>query len=59
MSSYEEQRKYMKAKQDIIQAIKSINDLQPEERERLANELFGAVNVAAVMEMWRRFSGMR
>lgn len=40
--------KYDKAKQDLIQALNSIRELEPWQREQLAKELLGA-NVAVAM----------
>ncbi len=37
--------KYLKAKQDLLQAIKSIGELCPQQRRHLAEELFGIQKV--------------
>ena len=39
---YEDNQKYLKAKYDIIQAMKSIQDLSDYQKEQLSKELFGA-----------------
>ena len=36
----EEERKYIDAKNDILKALKSINELTPLQRQQLAQELF-------------------
>ena len=40
---------YDKAKQDIMQAMVSIRKLPPQQQQRLAEELFGAANVATML----------
>ena len=35
---------YKKAKQDLIQAMRSIQKLSPQQQQMLAEELFGAAN---------------
>ena len=40
--------KYVKAKQDLLQAWKSFGELTPAEREVLVREVIGAEKVAAV-----------
>ena len=48
--------KYEKAKQDLINAFYSFGKLSPVQQETLIKELFGAVNVATVLNiMLRRF----
>ena len=42
---------YEKAKQDLITALQSFRMLSPRQQEMLAKELFGAANVAAVVEL--------
>lgn len=46
--------KYEKAKQDIIKACKSFNELSFIQQETLAKQLFGAANVAAVLNIIQR-----
>lgn len=40
--SIEPNDKYEKAKQDVIQAIKSLQELTPEQRKRLVKEALGS-----------------
>lgn len=42
---------YEKAKQDIYTAMKSVSVLSPTQREKLANELFQAVDVSAALRL--------
>mgnify|MGYP007105551876 CR=1 FL=1 len=44
---------YDKAMQDVIQAMASIRKLPPQQQRMLAEELVGAVNVAALMHIFR------
>lgn len=37
----EKEKKYVDARNDILKAMKSIEDLNPQQRERLAKELLG------------------
>lgn len=37
---------YEKAKQDLLQALKSCSELNPQQKECLVKEIFGAANVA-------------
>ena len=48
---------YEKAKQDLLQAWKSIRELSPEEQRVLAEEFFGAAQVAAAVEMFGKCFG--
>ena len=48
--SVEPTNDYDKAKMDIIQAMNSIQKLSPQQRERLATELFGVEKI----EMFRQ-----
>ena len=48
---------YDKAKQDIIQAMTSIRKLPPQQQQRLAEELFGAANVAALIKIFNQTRG--
>lgn len=41
----ETEKKYFEAKNDLIKAFKSVNELEPFQKEQLAKELFG-VNAA-------------
>ncbi len=47
--------KYLKAKMDLIQALKSYGELTPMEKECLAKEIWGAAQV----EMAKTILGMR
>lgn len=47
---------YKKAKQDIIQAMNSIQKLSPQQQQMLANEIFGATNVALAIKIFRQYS---
>ena len=49
--------KYEKAKLDLFQAWKSIRELSPEEQRVLAEEFFGAAQVAAAVEMFGKRLG--
>lgn len=42
--------KYEKAKQDLLKAKKSIEDLSPEEQRALVQELFGAARAEMIMK---------
>jgi len=44
--------KYEKAKQDLLKAKKSIEDLSPQERYALAQEVFGAAQAEALMKIF-------
>ena len=46
---------YQKAKQDLIQAILSIQKLPPQQRQKLATELFGAAKLTAAMQIFRQY----
>ena len=47
--------KYKKARQDLIQAMKSINELSPQQQKNLAEEMFGRAKVAAVIDLFKRY----
>ena len=49
--------KYEKAKQDLLQALKSYGDLSPTEKESLMKEFFGVANFAAVCNMLKQYFG--
>lgn len=42
---------YEKAKQDVIKAMNSVSKLSPQQRQRLAEELWGAANAAALFSI--------
>ena len=39
---------YKKAKQDLLQALKSYSELTPKQKDELLSEFFGATNVIAL-----------
>ena len=49
--------KYEKAKQDLIQALRSVGELSNEERQVLLEELFGATQVAIAVDMFNKYLG--
>lgn len=49
--------KYEKARQDLLQALKSYGDLSPTEKESLMKEFFGVANVATVCNMLKQHFG--
>ena len=46
----EEEKKYLKAKEDIMQAAKSFSDLSPQWQERLSKELYETAKVLAMYQ---------
>lgn len=46
--------KYDKAKQDLIQAMNSIQELSQQEQQKLFIELFGVTRVAAALSLINR-----
>ena len=53
----EEEKKYLKAKEDILQAAKSSSDLSPQWQERLSKELYETAKVLAMHQIMRRYLG--
>ena len=49
--------KYKKAKQDLIQALRSLQELSPQEQRVLAEEMFGIAQVAVAMDMFNKYLG--
>ena len=49
--------KYEKAKQDLLQALKSVGELSPSQQRMLVEELFGAAQVAMVFNAFRQYFG--
>ena len=45
---------YDKAKKDVMKAMASINNLSPYQQQLLAEELFGAVNVAVLISIFHQ-----
>ena len=56
-SEKESKMKYDKAKQDVLQAAKSIDELKPEQQEQLAKDLFGASTVLTMYHLMRQYFG--
>ena len=50
-------RNYEKAKQDVLQAAKSIDELTPQQQEQLAKDLFGASTVLTMYHLMRQYFG--
>lgn len=46
--------KYERAKHDLITAYNSFRELSPDQQEKLAKELFGAANVAVILNAMQR-----
>ncbi|MCM1316186.1 MAG: hypothetical protein NC205_08315 [Prevotella sp.] len=54
--SIEPNDKYEKARQDVFQAIKSLQELTSQQQEQLATEIFGCESVALMQRiMQQRF----
>lgn len=51
----EEEKKYWKAKEDILQAAKSFSDLSPQWQERLSRELYETAKVLAMQQIMQRY----
>ena len=56
-ATVESTNKYETAKLDLLQAMKSFEELTPQEKQQLATELFGAANVAVVCDFLKRYFG--
>lgn len=50
----EEEKKYLKAKEDILQAAKSFSDLSPQWQAQLSKELLEAAKVLAMHQIMQR-----
>jgi hypothetical protein len=50
-----EQQKYNEAKQDILKAAKSINELYPQQRLQLAQDLFGTELVISMYKIMQQY----
>lgn len=50
-------RNYEKAKKDVLQAAKSIDELTPQQQEQLAKDLFGASTVLTMYHLMRQYFG--
>lgn len=46
---------YQKARQDLIQAMKSIHKLSQQQQQMLAEELFGAANVMVLSQILHQY----
>ena len=51
----EEEKKYLKGKEDILQAAKSFSDLSPQWQEHLSKELYEAAKVLAMYQALKHF----
>ena len=51
----EEEKKYLKVKEDILQAAKSFLDLFPQWKEKLSTELYETAKVLAMQQIMRRY----
>lgn len=49
--------KYEKAKQDLLQALKSYGELTPQQKEELLIDFFGAANVATLCNALKNILG--
>ena len=50
----EEEKKYLKAKEDILQAAKSFSDLSPQCQAQLSKELYETAKVLAMHQIMQR-----
>ncbi len=48
---------YEKARKDMIQALQSTQRLTPIQRQKLAEELFGAAAVASIIQLLNNYYG--
>ena len=53
----EEEKKYLKAKEDILQASKSFSDLSLQWQEQLSKELYETAKVLAMYQIMQRHLG--
>ena len=53
----EEEKKYLKAKEDILQAAKSISELTEQQQEQLVKDLFGATAVVTMYRIMQPYFG--
>ena len=51
----EEEKKYVDARNDILKAMKSIEDLNPQQRERLVKELLGIEAFTAICKIMMQY----
>ena len=52
-----EERKFLKAKEDILQAARSISELTPQQQEQLIKDLFGATAVVTMYRIMQQYIG--
>ncbi|WP_027203716.1 hypothetical protein [Butyrivibrio fibrisolvens] len=48
---------YKKARKDMIQALQSTQRLTPVQRQKLAEELFGAAAVSSIIQLLNNYHG--
>ena len=53
----EEERRYLKARKDVYEAIKSFRDLSPKQQEKLTEEVFGAAAVSTALKIMQQYLG--
>ena len=53
----EEEKKYLEAKEDILQAAKSFSDLSPQWQAQLSKELLETAKVLAMHQIMQRHLG--
>ena len=51
----EEDKKYLKAKEDILQAAKSFSDLSPQWQSQLSKELYETAKVLAMYQALKHY----
>ena len=51
----EEEKKYLKAKEDILQAAKSFSDLSPQWQAQLSKELYETAKVLAMYQALKHY----
>ncbi len=50
-----EEKKYIDAKKDVLKAIKSIENLTPQQKETLAKELLGVETVYSLYNIMQQY----
>ena len=53
----EEEKNYLKAKEDILQAARSISELTTQQQEQLIKDLFGATAVVTMYRIMQQHIG--
>lgn len=51
----EDEKKYLNAKKDILQAVKSFSDLSPQWQEQLSKELYETAKVLAMHQILKHY----